>query len=78
MSSADMSSDPPQKTCRMTCREDMKTCREDIDDMSPICRLEIRRHVFMETTCRDMSSGLGLVNLDKATCNFIYLIKVRP
>ncbi|EJK58080.1 hypothetical protein THAOC_21820, partial [Thalassiosira oceanica] len=31
-----------------------------------------RRHV---ATCRDMSSGLGLVNLDQATCNSIYLTK---
>ena len=45
----------PQKTRHKTCREDMKTCREDIEDMLPICRLEIRRHVFTETTCRDMS-----------------------
>ena len=55
MSSADMSSGPPQTTCHLTCREDMKTCREDIDDILSICRPEVRRHVFMRrhvATCR--------------------------
>lgn len=29
----------------------MSDCWEDIDDMSPRCRPEVRRHVFMKTTC---------------------------
>ena len=53
----------PQTTCQMTCREDLKTCREDIDeyvvqkseDMSSLD--DMSRHVG------DMSSGLGHINL---------------